>query len=108
MTQAVKPSHAALDSMASLPPNDPGRGLRAVINPESSARGTNAETASLIYALNTEAMAFKDPLSIAEARCLSTWNKWEATIKEEMSQFKQKGAWDLVDRPESSNITGSC
>ena len=48
-----------------------------------------------------------EPKTLREAQESSEWPKWEEAIKAELTQLKDMGTWELVDRPKERTLVGN-
>ena len=45
-----------------------------------------------------------DPLSLQEAMRRLDWPKWDTAIKIELDALKKVGTWEIVKKPENSQL----
>jgi hypothetical protein len=58
------------------------------------------------YHLSGEQMAADTPLTIDEARASDEKDEWEEAMKNELSQLKEMGTYELVDLPKERKAVG--
>ncbi|KAI0055579.1 hypothetical protein BV25DRAFT_1779694, partial [Artomyces pyxidatus] len=76
---------------------DPGASRKLAVEEDSELKGDVDEVEA--YALATEMMAGQEPRTIEKARRSPDWQKWEATINDELERMERMGIWKLVPKP---------